>query len=100
MNGRQSNLNNSAFLGLDLSLSGSPIIPVGTNNIDTLNSNGANIVQTPKKVNRPSSASSSRSYILPRTVLKIKIILFEIILILNKISEIDRKFSEKNRYNC
>ena len=60
MSGRQANLNNSAFLGLDLSLSGSPLIPAA----NSVNEGG----QTPKKANRPTSASSSRSYIIPRTV--------------------------------
>jgi hypothetical protein len=59
MSARQANLNNSAYLGLDLSLSGSPLIPVNSTN------EGG---QTPKKANRPTSASSSRSYIIPRTV--------------------------------
>jgi hypothetical protein len=60
MSGRQANLNNSTYLGLDLSLSGSPLIPVNSTNEG---------VQTPKKANRPTSASSSRSYIIPRTVI-------------------------------
>ena len=66
MSSRQTSINNSSFVGLDLSLSGSHIIPIGgVNNNNNSNENNGAPLQTPKKVNRPSSA---RSYIIPRTV--------------------------------
>ncbi len=58
-------------IGLDLSLSGSHIIPIGSGNTETnTSSNIGAPLQTPKRLNRPSSASSTRSYIMPRTVKK------------------------------
>lgn len=74
MSGKPPNINSNSMIGLDLSLSGSQINPGGNLNIN----NNATQVQTPKKVNstRPTSATSNRSYIIPRTVIKTNSLVF------------------------